>query len=60
MCVKSVWQNIVTDASGNIFLKIIGKLQLQGEQGVILRCMEMPLNTTDVDCEAAVAFAIED
>ena len=65
-------QNIVTDASRNIFLGIIEKLRLQGAQGVILGCTEIPLlvkpgefdlplfNTTAIHCEAAVAFAIED
>ena len=65
-------QNIVTDASRNIFLAIIEKLRLQGAQGVILGCTEIPLlvksgdvdlplfNTTEIHCEAAVAFAIED
>ncbi|MDX8122414.1 amino acid racemase [Janthinobacterium sp. GMG2] len=65
-------QNIVTDASRNIFLSIIEKLRLQGAQGVILGCTEIPLlvkpadidlplfNTTAIHCEAAVAFAIED
>ncbi|AQR69359.1 hypothetical protein BZG29_14155 [Janthinobacterium sp. LM6] len=65
-------QNIFTDASRNIFLEIIGKLLLQGVQGVILGCTEIPLliqqgdvdlplfNTTAIHCEAAVAFAIED
>ena len=65
-------QNIVTDASRNIFLGIIEKLRLQGAQGVILGCTEIPLlvkpgefdlplfNTTAIHCEAAVAFAVED
>ena len=63
-------QNIVTDASRNIFLGIIEKLRLQGAQGVILGCTEIPLlvnpgefdlplfNTTAIHCEAAVAFAV--
>ncbi|MEG1052726.1 MAG: aspartate/glutamate racemase family protein [Janthinobacterium sp.] len=63
-------QNIVTGASRNIFLGIIEKLRLQGVQGVILGCTEIPLliqqgdvdlplfNTTAIHCEAAVAFAI--
>ena len=63
-------QNIVTDASRNIFLAIIEKLRLQGAQGVILGCTEIPLlvnpgefdlplfNTTAIHCEAAVAFAV--
>lgn len=65
-------QNIFTEASRNIFLNIIGKLRLQGVQGVILGCTEIPLliqqgdvalplfNTTAIHCAAAVAFAIED
>ena len=65
-------QNIFTDASRKIFLGIIEKLRLQGVQGVILGCTEIPLliqqgdvdlplfNTTEFHCEAAVAFAIED
>ncbi|MGK5075396.1 aspartate/glutamate racemase family protein [Janthinobacterium sp. ZB1P44] len=63
-------QNIFTEASRNIFLNIIGKLRLQGVQGVILGCTEIPLliqqghvalplfNTTAIHCAAAVAFAI--
>lgn len=63
-------QNVFTDASRKIFLNIIGKLRLQGVQGVILGCTEMPLliqqgdvdlplfNTTAIHCAAAVAFAI--
>ena len=69
---KELVQNIVTDASRNIFLGIIEKLRLQGVQGVILGCTEIPLlvkfgdidlllfDTTEIHCEAAVAFAIED
>ena len=69
---KELVQNIVTDASRNIFLGIIEKLRLQGVQGVILGCTEIPLlvkfgdidlllfDTTESHCEAAVAFAIED
>ncbi|MGK5045789.1 aspartate/glutamate racemase family protein [Janthinobacterium sp. GB4P2] len=65
-------QNIFTDASRKIFLGIIEKLRLQGAQGVILGCTEIPLliqqgdvdlplfNTMAIHCEAAVAFAIED
>ncbi|MGK5060624.1 aspartate/glutamate racemase family protein [Janthinobacterium sp. LB2P49] len=64
-------QNIFTDASRKIFLGIIEKLRLQGVQGVILGCTEIPLliqqgdvdlplfNTTAIHCEAAVAFAID-
>lgn len=65
-------QNIVTDASRNIFLEIIEKLRLQGVQGVILGCTEIPLlvkpgdvdlplfNTTAIHCEAVVVFATEE
>lgn len=65
-------QNIFTAASRKIFLGVIEKLGLQGVQGVILGCTEIPLlirqgdvdlqlfNTTAIHCEAAVAFAIED
>jgi len=65
-------QNIFTDASRKIFLGIIEKLRLQGVQGVILGCTEIPLlirqgdvdlplfNTTEIHCEAAVAFAVAD
>ncbi|APA68628.1 aspartate/glutamate racemase family protein [Janthinobacterium sp. 1_2014MBL_MicDiv] len=63
-------QNIFTDASRKIFLDVIEKLRLQGAQGVILGCTEIPLlirqgdvdvplfNTTAIHCEAAVAFAL--
>ena len=69
---KELVQNIFTDASREIFLGIIEKLRLQGVQGVILGCTEIPLlirqgdvdlplfNTTEIHCEAAVAFAVAD
>ena len=69
---KELVQNMFTDASREIFLGIIEKLRLQGVQGVILGCTEIPLlirqgdvdlplfNTTEIHCEAAVAFAVAD
>ncbi|MGK5015556.1 aspartate/glutamate racemase family protein [Janthinobacterium sp. HLS12-2] len=69
---KELVQNIFTDASREIFLGIIEKLRLQGVQGVILGCTEIPLlirqvdvdlplfNTTEIHCEAAVSFAVAD
>lgn len=69
---KELVQNIFTDASREIFLGIIEKLRLQGVQGVILGCTEIPLlirqgdvdlplfNSTEIHCEAAVAFAVAD
>ena len=69
---KELVQNIFTDASREIFLGIIEKLRLQGVQGVILGCTEIPLlirqgnvdlplfNTTAIHCEAAVGFAVAD
>jgi aspartate racemase len=69
---KELVQNIFTDASREIFLGIIEKLRLQGVQGVILGCTEIPLlirqgdvdlplfNTMEIHCEAAVAFAVAD
>ena len=65
-------QNILTQASRKVFLGIIEKLRLQGVQGVILGCTEIPLlirqgdvdvplfDTTAIHCAAAVAFAVED
>lgn len=59
-------------ASRKVFLGIIEKLRLQGVQGVILGCTEIPLlirqgdvdvplfDTTAIHCAAAVAFAVED
>ena len=67
---KELVQNIVTDASRNIFLGIIEKLRLQGAQGVILGCTEIPLlvkpgdidlplfDTLAIHCEAAVQFSL--
>ena len=69
---KELVQNMFTDASREIFLGIIEKLRLQGVQGVILGCTEIPLlirqgnvdlplfNTTAIHCEAAVGFAVAD
>lgn len=65
-------QNILTQASRKVFLGIIEQLRLQGVQGVILGCTEIPLlirqgdvdvplfDTTAIHCAAAVAFAVED
>ncbi len=71
ICTEMV-QNILTKASRKIFLRIIEKLRLQGVQGVIWGCTEIPLlirqgdvdvplfDTTAIHCAAAVAFAVED
>lgn len=67
-------QNTLTDASRKIFVAMIRKLVLQGAQGVILGCTEIPLlikpddidlppglplfNTTEIHCAAAINFAL--
>lgn len=64
--------NRITDASRRVYIDIIEDLAQQGAQGCILGCTEIPLligpadveipvfNTTQIHCEAAVAFALAD
>lgn len=61
--------NRITAASREIFRRVIGDLARRGAGGVILGCTEIPLivcqqdvdvpvfNTTEIHCDAAVAFA---
>lgn len=61
--------NRITDRSRETFVRIIGDLAAAGAGGVILGCTEIPLlitqsdvaipvfNTTEIHCEAAVAYA---
>jgi len=62
--------NRIADASRRVYVDIIDGLAQQGAQGCILGCTEIPLligpadvdmpvfNTTQIHCEAAVAFAL--
>ncbi len=64
--------NRITAASRAVFLSVIGDLARRGAGGVILGCTEIPLivrqqdvdipvfNTTEIHCDAAVAFAFSD
>ena len=63
-------QNRISSASRRVFVDIIAGLARQGAEGCILGCTEIPLligpadveipvfNTTQIHCEAAVAFAM--
>jgi aspartate racemase len=63
-------QNRVSNASRRVFVDIIAGLAQQGAGGCILGCTEIPLlvgpedveipvfNTTQIHCDAAVAFAL--
>jgi aspartate racemase len=65
-------QGIINEESREAFIAIIGKLQDQGAQGVILGCTEIPLlisdtdvhiptfNTTRIHAEKAVEWAVRD
>ena len=65
-------QGIIKDESRNKFMAIISRLQLQGAEGVILGCTEIPLlissddveievfNTTRIHAEKAVEMALKE
>ncbi|WP_181259195.1 aspartate/glutamate racemase family protein [Pseudoduganella armeniaca] len=67
---RELVHNRITDASRGRFVDIIGRLALEGAQGCILGCTEIPLlvgqadvaipvfDTTRIHCEAAVALAL--
>ncbi|AXA94418.1 aspartate/glutamate racemase family protein [Massilia sp. YMA4] len=68
---RELVHNRITDASRGRFVGIIGRLALDGAQGCILGCTEIPLlvgqgdvaipvfDTTRIHCEAAVALALD-
>lgn len=67
---RELVHNRITDASRRRFVEIIGRLALEGAEGCILGCTEIPLlvsqadvgvpvfDTTRIHCEAAVALAL--
>lgn len=62
--------NRITEQSRSTFIRIMDDLQQKGADGIILGCTEIPLlisqddvavpvfNTTQIHCEAAIAFAL--
>ncbi len=65
------FKEIFTEETRQKYLRIIGSLKVQGAQGIILGCTEIPLlikqehcdiplfNTTKIHVEAAVEFALQ-
>jgi len=63
---------VLKSASGDVFRKIIGRLEGRGAQGIVLGCTEIPLivkqkdfglplfDTTDLHARAAVDYALRD
>lgn len=68
---KELVLGVLTEASKNIYLRIIEDLKMRGAQGVILGCTEIPLlihpedvdlplfNTTKIHAEKAVYLSLE-